>query len=253
MIHRPAPRYHLSSSVILPLAGAWISGAKRSFGVDARRLLRGVCPPLRVWGKENIPLYGPGLITINHYWSPTFWAPWLPIAVSALVPGDVFWTMTDAFTYPGQRLGNIRRSLSHLLLTRIAAVYGFNTMPPMPPNPAEIADRARSVQRLIDYARSHPGALIGLAPEGYDRPGGILDLPPEGAGRLALILAGQDRQVYPVGAFEEDGEYQIRFGQPYHLAIKNTHDRKEADYQARVQITKAIAQCLPERLAGKFV
>ena len=54
----------------------------------------------------------------------------------------------------------------------------------MPPRPQDLQARARSVRRVLAYARSHPQAILGLAPEGGepagDRP--LITLP---AGDLA--------------------------------------------------------------------
>jgi hypothetical protein len=208
-------------------------------------------PPLHWLGEENIPNRGPGAITVNHYSSPTFWAPWLAVAISALVPGEITWTVTDAFTYTGS-LRKLRRGLSHLLLTRMARVYGFNSMPPMPPVPGDEALRAASVRRLMAQVRASPDGLVGLAPEGCDRPGGVLGLPPSGAGRLALALAERGLSFFPVGAYEEGGVFWLRFGPAYRLEALAGMDRQDADLAAREQITREIARLLPERLRGGY-
>ena len=251
MIH-PSPKYQLTTSVIFDLALAWVFVQHRSFTNHALRLLPGIHPPLRVWGKDNIPCAGPGVITVNHYWSPTFWAPWIAIALSAIVPVDIYWTMTDAFTYPSRRFARYRRAVSHILLTRIARVYAFNTMPPMPPAPGEAPERAASVKRLLEYVRQNPSALVGLAPEGYDRPGGVLDLPPQGAGRLALALSRLGLYFIPVGAFEESGEFCLCFGKPYRLEVPRSDDRMQVDLFVREMLTREVARCLPQRLRGGF-
>lgn len=231
------------------LGWAILTNRRRSFRADAARLVGEGGFRIMVSGAENIPCRGPGVITVNHYWSPTFWAPWLAVILSALVPKDVYWTMTDAFTYPGKLFGGLRRGLSHILLIRVAKAYGFNTMPPMPPAPAEAALRTQSVRRLLDYARKHPACLIGLAPEGYDRPGGALDLPPEGVGRLCLALARNGYRFHPVGIYEEGGIVVVNFGASYQIAEQDQDmDRKEVDLAVRLQVTREISRCLPERL-----
>ncbi len=248
----PAPRYRLSTPVCLDLALAFIFDRRRTFSEHARRLQSGIRPPLRVLGEENIPCAGPGVIEVNHYASPSFWAAWLAIAISAVVPAEIYWTMTGAFTYPGKSFGRLRTRLSRVLLSRVARVYGFNTMPAMPPNPAEVALRGQAVRRLLEYARMNPKALVGLAPEGFDRPGGVLGLPPEGAGRLALALARMGLVFYPVGAYEEKGEFCLCFGAPFRLEIPVSAAPKEADLAARTTVTREIARCLPPRLRGIF-
>ncbi len=246
------PHYSVPKSVYIELAAAGLSGGKRSFRAHAARMLRGIEPPPRVLGEENIPRRGPGLITVNHYSRPGFWSPWFSAAVSASVPVDIHWSMADAWTYPGRRFGQVYRWLSHWMLTRVADVYGFTRMPPMPPAPDEVAQRAQAVRQLMRFARAHPEALIALAPEGGDQPGGILSLPPAGFGRLALALARLGMPFSPVGVYEEDGCLFARFGAPDRLEIAKAGDRDQADGLARCVVMQKIAGCLPERLRGEF-
>jgi hypothetical protein len=246
------PGYRLSKAVLFDLALACIFNRRRAFPEHARRLLPGLRPPLRVLGKENIPCAGPAVIVVNHYWSPTFWAPWLAIAISAVVPREIYWTMTGAFTYPGRVFSGPRKWLSRALLAQVARVYRFNTMPPMPPAPGEVVLRAQAVRRLLDHARRNSSVLIGLAPEGYDRPGGVLGLPPEGAGRLALALSRMGRMFSPAGVYEESGGFCLCFGAPFRLEVTAGGSSKETDLAARLTITREIARCLPPRLRGEF-
>ncbi len=82
----------------------------------------------------------------------------------------------------------------------------------MPPRPGDVKARARSVRRALAFAKAHPQAILGLAPEGGDQPGGVVDWPPAGAGRFVLLLAEQGFPILPVGCFEEAGEFCLRFG-----------------------------------------
>jgi hypothetical protein len=247
------PRYVVPKTVLADLALAGLTGQRRQFRTHALRMVPGIYPPLKVLGTENIPQVGPGVITVNHYFRPGFWSVWFPAAISAAVPTDITWTMTDAFTYPGRRFGGLYRAASHWALTRVARVYSFIGMPPMPPAPGELAQRAAAVQRLIACARANPQVLLGMAPEGGDQPGGILTLPPPGFGKLALALARLGLRFYPLGAYEEDGCFFLRFGAPYLLEIEPGAEHAQVDYLARWQVAQAIARCLPERLRGKFV
>lgn len=247
------PQYALPRRLVADLAAAALLGRRRSFATHARWMLRdGLRPALRVAGAEHIPAHGPGAITVNHYYRPDFFAPWIPAAISAQVGEEIYWTMTNALTYPGKHFAGARRWLSHLALVRVARTYGFNGMPPMPPSPTEVAERAAAVQRLVAHVRAHPQALVGLAPEGGDQPGGVLSLPPDGFGRLALSLARRKMPFYPAGVYEEDGCLWVRFGAPYCLEQSETGDRFAADLAARKAVMTHIAECLPARLRGEF-
>jgi hypothetical protein len=245
-------KYKIPLAVWRDLAWAFLLRRHRSFRVDARRVLANLRPPMRVLGEEYIPQASPALITLNHYWAPGFWAPWMAMAVSSLVPVDVFWTMAGALTFPGWRFHRLLRLGSEPLLHGVARVYRFNTMPPMPPDPREVAERAASVRRIIQHAREHPDAIIALAPEGGDQEGGRLTLGPEGSGRLALALAGRGMPVYPVGIYEEGGRLTLHFGAPYRLVVDSSIPRGEQDIFARQVMMRAIAGLLPERLRGSF-
>jgi hypothetical protein len=132
--------------------------------------------------------------------------------------------------------------------------------------PEEAAQRAAAVQRLARYLREHPAALAGLAPEGGDQPGGVLGMPPPGFGRLAGMLAGRGIPFYPVGAYEEDGRFVVRFGPAYWLPAAGVPaagmpaagmpaaevPRAAQDAAIRRQVMTAIAALLPERLRGEF-
>jgi 1-acyl-sn-glycerol-3-phosphate acyltransferase len=245
-------QYKIPLAVWRDLAWAFMLRRHRSFLVDARRILANLRPAMRVLGAEHIPQAGPALITLNHYWAPGFWAPWMSIAVSSVVPVEIYWTMSGALTFPGRRFRRLLRRASESVLQGVARVYRFNSMPPMPPNPREVAARAVSVRRIIQHGREHPDAIIALAPEGGDQEGGKLTLGPEGSGRLALALAGKGMPVYPVGLYEENGCLTLHFGAPYQLTVDTTVPRDEQDIHARRVMMRAIAGLLPERLRGCF-
>jgi len=127
-----------------------------------------------VLGAEAIPQKGPCLVTFNHYYRPGFNAWWMALALAATIPVEVHFVMTGELTFPGKWYAPLGMTGSRWLLRRFSHIYGFTTMPPMPPRPKDLEARTRSVRRMLAFARSHPQAILGVAPEGGDQPGECL-------------------------------------------------------------------------------
>jgi hypothetical protein len=161
--------------------------------------------------------------------------------------------MTSAWTFRNRPVA--RRALdptSRWLLRRLARVYGFSLMPPMPPDPRETAARAQAVRRVLTYARHAPRPIIGLAPEGRDSADGSLLWPAAGAGRFMLQLAALGLEIAPVGAFEAEGAFCLRFGPRYRLNVPASLSADERDREASRVVMRCIAALLPERFRGEF-
>jgi len=247
------PRYIYPPFGFLRLAPNVLFGGQRSFRRDSQLCLEQLKPPLCVYGEENIPQGGPCLITFNHYYRPGFDAWWLALALAAVVPVDIHFVMTGELTYPGKWYAPLGRAGSRWLLRRCSKIYGFTTMPPMPPREKDVAERAESVREFLSYAREHPQAVLGLAPEGGDNPPtGALAMPSSGAGRFVLLLAGQGFPVLPMGAYEEAGEFFLSFGAAYQLEVPRGLGPDEKDRAAAQTVMSAIAAQLPPRLRGPF-
>jgi hypothetical protein len=176
----------------------------------------------------------------------------MALALSATVPVDIHYAMTGELTYPGKVYAPLGMAASRWLLNRFSRIYGFTTMPPMPPRSKDVEARARSVRRVLAFARTHPQAVIGLAPEGGDQPGGLVNWPPAGAGRFIMLLAEQGFPLLPVGAYEENGAFCLHFGEPYILGIPHGLSAHEKDHALAEVVMKAIARQLPGRLRGGF-
>jgi hypothetical protein len=227
-------------------------GGQRSFHLDAQSCLEFLKPPLRILGSEAIPQNGPCLVTFNHYYRPGFNAWWMALALAATISVKVHFVMTGELTFPGKWYAPLGMAGSRWLLKRFSRIYGFTTMPPMPPRPKDLKTRARAVRRVLTFARSHPQAIIGLAPEGGDQPGGLLNWPPAGAGRFILLVAEQGFPILPVGCFEDGGAFYMHFSEAYHLKIPGGFTSKEKDIAAARSVMQKIAPLLPERLRGEF-
>lgn len=225
---------------------------RRSFQQDAKRCIENLHPPLKVLGMENIPQCGPCVVTVNHYHRKSFGAEWLALAIAATVPIEMHWVMTGEFTYARKWYEFLGVPGSRLLLNRIARVYGFTTMPPMPPRPKDVEARAKSVRMVLEFVKHADHPILGLAPEGYDPPSGVLTRPASGLGRFGLLLSNAGFQFVPVGAYEADGVFTIHFGQSYQLKVERGLSSDDKDAQAARQIMRNIAKLLPSNLRGEF-
>jgi hypothetical protein len=247
-----APKYSYPPGVFAAFVRDLLLLRKRDFHQDAQACIANLRPPVKVIGRENIPQSGPCVLTVNHYHRAGFGAQWLALAVASLVPVNMHWIITGEFTYPGkwyERLGTIG---SKLLLGRIAHVYGFTSMPPMPPREKDVEARAASVRAVLEYVKHTKSTVIGLSPEGYDPPGVVLSRPAPGAGRFGLLLSRAGLRFCPVGAYEMNGCFHIHFGKAYGLRVPAGLPVDEKDLQASQIIMEQIAALLPVHLRGEF-
>ncbi|HLO15721.1 MAG TPA: hypothetical protein VK206_12885 [Anaerolineales bacterium] len=224
----------------------------RDFRKDATACIEHLKPPLQVLGKENIPQQETCVLTVNHYHRIGFGAQWFALAIAAVVPADVHWIMTGEFTYPGKWYKLFGAIGSRILLKRIAHIYGFITMPPMPPRSKDVEARAASVRAVLEYVRHTKDTVLGLAPEGHDPPSGVLTRPATGVGRFGLLLSKAGLIFIPVGAYEADGVFHLHFGERYPLDVKSNLSADEKDDCAARIIMENIAHLLPSHLRGEF-
>ncbi|HUI87760.1 MAG TPA: hypothetical protein VLX61_03435 [Anaerolineales bacterium] len=246
------PLYSYPSNTIADLIRDVILLRRRAFREDARACVSRLNPPLRLICKENIPTGGGYVITINHYFRPGFAAQWMAIAISSVVSADIHWIMTGELTYPGKWYAPVGMAASRLLLRRGARMYGFTTMPPMPPRPSDVGARAASVRAVMNYVKQTQEPVIGFAPEGGDQIGGRLTMPASGAGRFALLLAAQGLRFEPVGIFESGGELCLHFGKAYDLSGGPHGSSDKKDRRAARAMMERLAPLLPSQLRGEF-
>ncbi len=246
------PKYVLPARFIIQAITAIILRDRRSFKNDARLALSGKHPPLKIIGKENIPQAGPCLILMNHYSRPGYIPIWSAFSISSLLPMESHWLMTYAWTSPNKFWDTYKRRLTRIVFTSICRVYGFIPMPPMPPDPREVTERALAVRSLMALARRNLPIAIGMAPEGRDFPNAVLGWPPSGTGRLLEQLFKTIENVIPVGVYEENDQQVVHFGKPILLKKKEYSNDEEEDSDISGQVMKAIASLLPEHLRGDF-
>jgi len=246
------PHYSYPVRALLGLVCDALLRRPRAFQEDARACVRRLRPELHIQGEKHIPLNGCYAITPNHYYRRGFGSQWSALAISAVVPAGVHWIITSELTFPGHWIAPLGMPVSRFVLGRIAQVYGFSAMPPMPPRPGDAKARAASVRKILRYVRQARNAVIALAPEGGDQPGGRLSMPPRGLGRFCLLLATASLRFLPVGVYESDGALTLNFGSPYELSSTAGAPAGEKDRAAALVVMTHIAALLPVELRGDF-
>ncbi|HWQ84408.1 MAG TPA: hypothetical protein VN363_07570 [Anaerolineales bacterium] len=225
-----------------------------SFRAEALQSVQRIRPgdsaaqPFLVSGSEYIPPSGPCLLVANHYTRPGFKSWWLVLSISALVPFEVHWVVSAGWNFAGRQVARLTR----VLFPRMARVYGFTAMPPMPPDPEEVIGRAIAIRQVLNYLRTAPQPVVGLMPEGEDEELGILKMPHPGTGRFMLLLAQSGLEVVPAGIYEAAGSLCVRFGPHIYLDTGSRLAAVERDRQASCQVMCAIAGLLPEGMRGAF-
>lgn len=133
--------------------------------------------------------------------------------------------------------------LTRWALPRVGAVYGFISMPAMPPAPEEVQARAAAVLRTVRLARAgaSSGVMVGLAPEGMDTEGGFGQAQ-EGAGEFIALLVKNGLVVLPVGVSELGGALQLSFGEVFSPDIPQ--DRSQIDAAVSGQVMARIQQLI---------
>jgi hypothetical protein len=246
------PAYHLPPQFIFKVLSAILLRQERSFREDAQLALSSTHPPIQVLGDLNIPRSAPCLVLMNHYTRPGYMPIWSVFAIASLLPMPSRWLMTSAWTSPNKFWDPIKRRLTSLFFNAISRVYGFIPMPPMPPDPREVAQRANAVHRLVSLARQQLPLAIGIAPEGRDFPGAKLGWPPPGMGRLLQQLYTPIPLMIPVGVYEKGNRQVIHFGSPITLKIRDYASNADKDSHLSSQVMTAIAALLPQHLRGEF-
>jgi len=243
------PHYPSILADMLPVLPLLYSNRPRSVHADAVRIASRLNPPLQVHGQP--PQLSRGLFLVNHYGRPGFPSWWIGVALSSVIPTDIHWVMTAAWRFEQGFRAHVVTPFTRWLFARLARLYDFTTMPPMPPRPDEVRERAASIRQLVSLVQERTDILIGLAPEGDDSEQRALGTPPAGAGRVIRLLASKGLIPVPVGVYEAEGALHIRLGNPVQLPPPPP-DRTQDDLHTAAFIMRAIAACLPEELRGEY-
>jgi 1-acyl-sn-glycerol-3-phosphate acyltransferase len=244
------PTYPLPRSILITLLAAVVMRRKLSFHKIAISCTNLIDPPLKIYGRENVPAEGGYVLTINHYTRPGFGVWWVPLTASSVINKEVHWIQANAWRMSGwQRPFS---SVTRWLFPRVARVFSFIPMPPIPPDPQEAEQRAQAVREVLTFVRLHPQAIIGLAPEGSDEEQFCLKRPPPGTGRFLYILSRSGMEFLPAGFFEEGETVCVRFGNLYQLYLPEGLRNSERDEQVMEIIMSAIAAQLPRNMWGSY-
>ena len=237
--------YRYPARITFSILRDFLLGKKRFFTEDSARLKEGISR-LEVSGD---PPSGEGayLFLVNHYSRPGFQAWWIAITLTAASGRALHWPMTSAWTFPDPFRASLITPVTEWALTRVARMYSFTLMPPMPPRVKDVEARADSVRRILRITRSEKPS-IGMAPEGMDSPDGRLMQPPPGAGRFIGHLAGAGYTLIPVGFFESGEACRLRFGAPFELPRNLPADPDIRDREAGKIVMEKIAELLPKDL-----
>jgi hypothetical protein len=246
------PHYPLLNSTSLRIALAVLLARRRSFLRDAQALVSRLDPPPAVEGEVPDLTGGGWVVAMNHYVSPTLRAWWLGLSVTAALGEEVHWVMSTAWTYADPLRSRLVTPVTEWVFRRTALVYGFISMPPMPPRPWEVEARARAVREVLQSVKANRHLVIGLAPEGGDSPGSALMVPPPGVGRFLALLFRMNLRCLPVGIHEAEGRICIRLGSPLDGLQPSEGSSEARDRQVADQVMTAIAACLPPELRGAY-
>lgn len=234
------------------IAFSLVTGAPRSLVRDARAFICRLQPPLQQHGAPPGPTSSGYVVVANHYHSTTFRSWWIALALTAALGEEVHWVMSDAWTYPDRLRSRLITPATRRVFRRLARLYGFTSMAPMPPRPWELEDRARSVREVLHYIRHTERPVLGLVPEGGDSPDGAMMAPPDGVGRFLALIAQSGLRILPVGVYEADGCLHLHWGSPIDALPSGSGCASERDRRTSTAVMQAIAACVPASLRGPY-
>lgn len=246
-----SPSYPTLTPTTISIAWSLVLGRRRSFLADAQAYVSRLRPPLEQHGTPLCHSAQGCVVTANHYHSRTFRSWWIALALTACLGEEIHWVMSDAWTYPDPLRSRLITPLTRRVFRRLARIYGFTSMPPMPPRREEIERRALAVRAVLAYVRHAHRPLLGLIPEGSDSPDGSLMRPPSGVGRFLLLLVRAGLAIQPAGIYEQGGVVHLQWGAPIE-SLPASGSIDERDRCAADTIMKAIAACLPSFLRGAY-
>mgnify|MGYP000844651263 FL=1 len=241
----PQPDYPSINLTVLKCILWRILGRKRSLKADAQRLCAQVQPSIRYDGLANINVKLPFVVTANHYARPGFSTAWIALSLSAVLPAEVTWIMSNQWLFEGHPLYFVLRPLMRFVLKGINDTYSFVPMPTMIGGYSTPQERTAGVRKAIRRLKENPNSILGITPEGMDSPEGELALPPAGVGRFLLHLQQMGATILPASVYEEQGSLCVRFGESYQLEPPSGLPPAEIDLAIRKTVMGKIAELIP--------
>jgi hypothetical protein len=235
------PYYPSIIPTVLKCLLARITGRKRSAHMDAVHLCAQVQPPILYDGMEHLDLKRPYVVTVNHFARTGFSTAWIALGVSAALPPEVIWIMSNEWLFLDSKFAFILRPLMRFVLKGITDAYSLIPMPTMVQGYSTSQARAAGVRETVQRVRADKNCIVGIAPEGMDSPEGGLMLPPSGVGRFLLQLQQMGLSLLPAAVFEAEDSLHIRFGPAYHLEPSEDQTSIAVDLAARQQVMANIA------------
>lgn len=242
----PYPQYPSINSTALKCILARLCGRRRSVHDDSARLAAQLQTPIHYEGLENTKIKRPFVVTANHYARPGFSTPWIALGISAVLPMEVTWIMSNEWLFLDNRFAFILRPLMRFVLRSITLAYGLVPMPTMVQCYSTPQGRTAGVREAIERVRKDLNCILGITPEGMDSPDGKLMLPPPGVGRFLLHLSEMGLPVLPAAVFETDVCLHVHFGKSYRLKGTSGLSPAETDMAARELIMKEITELMPK-------
>jgi hypothetical protein len=241
----PSLQYPSVNPTVLKCILWRLLGRNRSLKADAQRLCARVEPAIRYIGLENLNLARPFVVTANHYTRPGFSTAWIALSISAVLPAEVTWIMSNQWLFEGNPLAFALRPLMRFVLKGINDAYSFVPMPTIINGFSTSQERTAGVREVIRRLRKDPQTMIGITPEGMDSPIGGLALPPAGVGRFLFHLQEMGATMLPVSVYEEQGGLCVRFGEPYQLETPSGLSPSGFDLFIRKTVMSRIAKLMP--------
>jgi 1-acyl-sn-glycerol-3-phosphate acyltransferase len=203
-------------------------------------------PPIHYEGLENIAVKRPFVVMANHYARPGFSTPWVALGISAVLPPEITWIMSNEWLFEGNRVAFLLRPLMRFVLRSITLAYGLVPMPTMVQGYSTPQGRTAGVREAIERVRRDPNCILGITPEGMDSPNDKLMLPPSGVGRFLLHLSEMGLPMLPAAVFESDGCLHVHFGKANLLEVADGLSPSSADLAARELLIRKIGELMPE-------